>query len=90
MVDKISFENEAIKELDKAKCFFDSLNLADEFLDDFENQVALIRQMPYGFQIRYKNIRIIKFQKFSFTIHYIVLSESEIIIVNILNQSQDF
>lgn len=69
--------------------FFEFLGKEDEFLDNFLHQLRLILQMPYGFQIRYRDVRIVKFGQFDYTIHYIVNKE-QIIILHILNQSQNY
>jgi hypothetical protein len=89
MVDKVRFEKDAIKELNIAKCYFDSLDKGNLFINDFENQVSLITTMPEAFQIRYKQVRIISFSDFSYTIHY-VFENNIIVIFNILNQYQDY
>jgi len=45
--------------------------------------------MPYAFQIRYRNIRIVKFDQFDYSIHY-AISNKRIVILRILNQSQGY
>lgn len=89
MVDSIRFDDDAIRELHRAKCFFDSIEKGIEFLNDFENQIELIKTMPFAFQIRYKNVRIVNFEHFSYTIHYMVIFDT-VIILNILSQFQDY
>ena len=89
MKDRLEFDEDAKLELHRAKCFFDSIGKGEQFLDDFENQIALIIKMPHAFQIRYRQVRIIGFNHFSFTIHY-TIHKKEIVILNILNQYQDF
>lgn len=89
MVDSVRFDEDAKLELHRAKCFYDSINKGEEFLDDMENQIAMILSMPFAFQIRYNEVRIIKFEHFSYTIHYTV-NNDEIVILIILNQFQDF
>lgn len=89
MVDSVRFDEDATRELHRAKCFFDFIDKGEEFLDDMENQIAMIVSMPFAFQIRYNEVRIVKFDHFSYTIHYTV-NNDEIVILNILNQFQDF
>ncbi|MEZ4792558.1 MAG: type II toxin-antitoxin system RelE/ParE family toxin [Gelidibacter sp.] len=89
MVDEVRYDDDAIRELHRAKCFFDSIDMGEAFLDDLETQIELISSMPYAFQVRYRDVRIIKFDNFSYTIHY-TFAENKIIILNILNQFQDF
>ena len=89
MVDKVLFDEEAKREIHRAKCFFDSIDKGEEFLDDLENQIALVLSMPLAFQLKYSEVRIVQFDNFSYTIHY-TININEIIILNILNQFQDF
>jgi len=89
MEENYDIAEEARLELYKAKYFFEFLGKDEEFLDDFLHQLRVILQMPYGFQIRYRNVLIVKFEKFDFTIHYTVYKE-QIIILHILNQKQNF
>lgn len=89
MADSIRFDEDAKRELHRAKCFFDSIDKGEEFLDDFENQIALVLTMPLAFQIRYNDVRIVQFDHFSYTIHN-TINSNEIVILNILNQFQDF
>ena len=89
MEDKVRFEKDALIELNKAKCYFDSLEKGEQFLNDFENQIDLVIAMPEAFQVRYKQVRIINFDYFSFTIHY-VFKNNIVIILNVLNQYQTY
>jgi len=89
MEGKVRFEKDAIVELNRAKCFFDSIGKGEQFLNDFENQITLILNMPEAFQIRYRKVRIVSFKYFSFTIHY-TIDKNVIIILNILSQYQDY
>lgn len=89
MEDKVRLEKDALTELNKAKCYFDSLEKGEQFLNDFENQIDLVIAMPEAFQIRYKQVRIINLDYFSYTIHY-VFKDNLIIILNVLNRYQDY
>ena len=90
MTDKdVEFSEEAKLEFHKGKCFMEFIGKADMFWDDFERQIELIKQFPVAFQIRYRNVRIVPLEKFSYTNHYILKLKS-ILIYRILNQSQDF
>ncbi len=53
---KVRFEKDAVVELNRSKCFFDSIGKGEQFLNDFENQIALVLAMPEAFQIRYSTI----------------------------------
>lgn len=89
MEENYDISDEAKLELHKAKCFFEFLEKEEEFLDDFLHQLRVISQMPYGFQIRYRNVRIVKFEHFNYSIHYAIFNE-QIIILRILNQLQSY
>ena len=89
MVDNVQFDEDAKRELYRAKCYFDSVDKGEEFLDDLENQIAMILSMPLAFQVRYREVRIVRFDDFPYTIHY-TIHGNEVIILNILNQLQDF
>jgi len=62
-----------------------SYELADRFIDNFENTINQIEINPFIYQLRYKNIRIANFSKFPYSIHFIVENES-IFILNVLHQ----
>lgn len=89
MVDNIQFDEDATRELYRAKCYFDTLGKGDEFLDDLEDQIAIILSIPFAFQIRYNQVRIVRLDDFPYTIHY-TINDNDIVILNILNQVQDF
>ncbi len=89
MEGKVRFEKDAVNELHKAKCYFESIGKGEQFLTDLENQIALLLTMPFSFQIRYKKVRIVSFENFPYTIHY-TLYKDLIIILNILSQYQDY
>lgn len=89
MEENYDITDEAKLELYKAKCFFQFLNKEEEFLDDFLHQLRVILEMPHGFQIRYRDIRIVKFQQFDYTIHYNIYEE-KITILRILRQRQNY
>lgn len=89
MEENYDISDEAKLELHKAECLFRFLGKEEEFLDDFIHQLRIILQMPYGFQIRYRNVRIVKFEQFEYSIHYTIYKE-RIIVLRILNQHQDY
>lgn len=76
-------------ELNRAKCYFESFDKDDEFIDDFERQLQFLDSFPEVFQVRYRNIRIIKLENFDYAIHYQIVDD-KIIVVNFLSNNQDF
>jgi len=89
MVDKIIVLEVAKKELHQAMCYFELYERSTDFLNDFKSQIEIVKNMPYGFQIRYKQVRIISFNHFQYTIHYII-EDTTIFILHVLSQSQSY
>ena len=90
MGENYRFSDEAELELHRALCYFKLIHKDGMFLDDLISQLRLIYSMPAAFQIKYKNIRILKFSKFNYSIHYMFKEDGDIIIYRILNQKQHF
>ncbi len=90
MEENFEFSEESKLELHRAKCYFKLIDRENEFFDDLIIQLNLILRMPEAFQVRYKNVRIVHFDKFEYSIHYRVKAKELIIIYHILNQKQDF
>jgi hypothetical protein len=80
---------EAAIELHVAECFFASRNLSEDFLADFSKQLQFLKTTPESFQIKYRGIRMITFERFDYSIHY-KIENKEVIIYRILNQRQNF
>lgn len=89
MVENYDISDEAKLDFHKAKCFFQFMGKEEEFLDDFLHQLRIILEMPEGFQIKYRNVRIVIFERFDFSIHYTIYKE-RIIILGILHQRQNY
>jgi toxin ParE1/3/4 len=43
--------------------------LGDEFLVEFESTMELVKSNPYQYQLRYKNVRMVKINRFPICIH---------------------
>ncbi|SDF11800.1 ParE toxin of type II toxin-antitoxin system, parDE [Pricia antarctica] len=86
---EVDISREAQIELDVAECFFRAQNLHPSFLDDFFRQIAFLKTNPEAFQIKYRDIRIICFEQFNYSIHYIIVKH-QVLILRILGQRQDF
>ena len=90
MEDKfIEFSDEATLELHKAICFMEFNGKKEEFWEDINRQIELIKKFPLAFQVRYKNVRIIPLEQFKYSIHYIV-NVKGITVYRFLNQNQNF
>jgi len=90
MADKsVDFSDEANLDFHKAKCFMEFNGKVEEFWIDVDRQIELIREFPFAFQIRYKNIRIVPLEKFNYSIHYIAKARG-VLVYRFLNQSQNF
>ncbi len=90
MEENYRFSDEAKLELHRALCYFRLMHKEDVFMDDLISQLRLISSMPTAFQIRYKSVRILGFNKFNYSIHYRIKTDGDILIYHILNQKQDF
>ena len=86
---RASISKEAQIELGTAECFFRTKGLETAFLQDFKNQLQFLKTTPESFQVKYRGIRTICFERFNYSIHYVIITE-EVIILRILNQRQDF
>lgn len=83
------FSQEAELELYRAQCYFKLQQKEEDFLDDLLMQLKIIQTMPYAFQIRYRNVRIVNLDYFDYSIHF-AMHNGTIYILRILNQKQDF
>lgn len=70
MADNLQFSEDARIDIHRAKCYYDFWNKGEDFLDDLFHQCDIILLMPEAFQIRYKNLRLIRLEYFDYTIHY--------------------
>ena len=87
---KFIFTEDFRRELHIAKCHFDLTDRGEDFLVDLERQLAIVSSIPFGFQVRYRNVRIINFKTFNYSLHYIVQNEGNIMILHLLSQGQDY
>lgn len=85
----VQISREAQIELEVAECFFCAKNLQDDFLDDFFRQISFLKTNPEAFQIKYRDIRILCFEQFNYSIHYII-DKYKVLILRILGQRQNF
>ncbi|MGB7785898.1 MAG: type II toxin-antitoxin system RelE/ParE family toxin [Salinimicrobium sp.] len=89
MAYRVVISREAEVELGIADCYFRTKDLEKVFWTDFLKQLEFLEKTPLSFQKKYREIRIILFNDFNYSIHYIV-EEKTVFILRILNQRQDF
>ena len=89
MAYRVVISKEAEIELGIADCYFRTKNLEKAFWQDFMKQLDFLEKTPLAFQKKYREVRIILFSDFNYSIHYIVEGET-VFILRILNQRQDF
>lgn len=85
----VRFTKDARIEFHKAKCFMEFSGKEEAFWEDIDKQLALILQFPSAFQVRYKDVRIIKLDQFNYSIHYMIKPYG-VLVYRFLNKSQDF
>ncbi len=86
---QIQESKEAEKDLVIAKCYYKGLGLEQEFIDDYLIQINYLKANPYLFQIRYKRIRKIHFERYKYSIHFLI--DNDIVyIFRILSHSQEY
>lgn len=78
----------AEKDLVLAFYYFESLIKERAFIDELATLLKYLRKNPYLFQVYYKEVRIVHFTKFNFSIHYLVSNET-VYILRILTQNKN-
>ena len=89
MTYKVHISKEAQIELSFAECFFRAKKLEQIFLQDFKKQLQFLKTTPESFQVKYRSVRIVQFERFNYSIHYIIKND-EVLILRILNQRQNY
>ena len=89
MIYKLIISPEAFREIELAECFFKIKGVERSFLKDLNKQFLFLEKAPLSRQIRYKHIRIHLLEIYNYSIHYKV-TDTEVMVLHILNQSQDF
>ena len=84
---QINIEEEAEKDIILAKCYYKRSNQEKAFDRDFLNQITYLKANPFLFQIYYKDIRVIHFKNFLYSIHYII-NDNVVFIIRVLHQYQ--
>lgn len=86
---KVSISKEAQIELGMAECYYKLRGIEKDFLQDFSRQLQFLKTTPESFQVQYKNVRMLQFDTFNYSIHY-VMEKDKVMILRILNQRQHF
>ena len=89
MTYKVLISKEAEIELATAECYFRSRSLHRDFLKDLNRQLQFLENTPESFQKKYREVRILNFNHFNYSIHY-VISDDKVLFLRILNQRQNF
>jgi len=87
---KILILDEAKKDLKDALVYYKDINqkLSDRFLISFKDSLALIKENPLSFQIRYDNVRVQMLKTFPYLIHYSIYNDT-VVIKLICHSSRD-
>lgn len=89
MAYNILISKEAEIELGVADCYFQTKKLERSFREDFLKQIKFLETTPLSFQKKYRDIRIILFSDFNYSIHY-TIEANTVLILRILSQRQLF
>ncbi len=91
MIYKIILSDEAKINLKESSLYYKKIStkLDDRFKKDFVETLEKIKENPFHFQIRYREVRIAFCINFPFGIHY-SLYDNEIVIHFVLHTKRDF
>jgi hypothetical protein len=80
---KVIYANEVYDDIQNAVDFYNSRGkgLGTRFFKTVKIQLSKINSNAYGFQVRYQDVRCIPINKFPYTIHYRVVTETNIIMI---------
>ena len=78
---KIIYSSEVYEDLQNAIDFYNSRKkgLGTQFFKTVKNQISQIKSNAYGFQVRYNDVRCMPLNKFPYTVHYKLVSETKTI-----------
>lgn len=78
---KVIYASEVREDLQNAIDFYNSRSkgLGIQFYKTVKNKILLIKSNAFGFQVRYNDVRCIPLNKFPYTVHYKVVSETKTI-----------
>lgn len=71
--------------------YYDSINkkYGTQFIEQFEKVEQLISDVPFGFVIKYKNVRTVKLKQFPYLVHYFIYeTKKQAVIIAITHTSR--
>jgi mRNA-degrading endonuclease RelE of RelBE toxin-antitoxin system len=83
---------EALAEIQEAVYYYNSKRkgLGKEFFQELKKDLAKVKKNPFSFSPRYDDVRWIAMNRFPYAVHYTVIPENKIIIIQaILSQHRD-
>lgn len=86
---ELELSREAEIEFNTIDCFFGAIGIVEKFHSDFHFQMMQIKENPFLFQVRYKDIRIAHLKHFKYSIHFQVINKN-ITVLRILSQHQTY
>jgi hypothetical protein len=80
---KVIYANEVYTDIQNAVDFYNSRGkgLGTRFFKAVKIQISKIKSNAFGFQVRYTDVRCIPINKFPYTIHYRVVTKTNIIMI---------
>lgn len=78
---KIIITPEAVSDLENSSDWYELhvKGLGKRFYTEIKNHFSSLKNQPYGFQIRYSDVRCVTLKKFPFLIHYRIIEETQTI-----------
>lgn len=80
---KVIYASEVYDDIQNAVDFYNSRGkgLGTRFFKTVKIQLSKIKSNAFGFQVRYSDVRCISINKFPYTIHYRVVTETNTIMI---------
>lgn len=90
MIYKVIILPLAVQDIKEINFFYKTLNenLAILFNNNLKNEIKIIKENPFVFQVKYDDFRTVKVDKFPYLIHF-EIHESSIVINAIYHTSRD-
>ncbi len=85
----VSVSKDAERDILTAKCHYRISGVEKSFDDDLVRQVSYLRANPFLFQIYYRNVRRVHFNRFPYSIHYVIKNDI-VYILRVLHHGQKF
>jgi hypothetical protein len=89
-----SFVNRPVVKVDiiEATDHYKKINpeLALQFLFRVREAKAYIARSPFGFQVKYNNVRTLLLRQFPYHIHYLIDEPKQVIVINAYKNPKDY